>query len=174
MTVDRALPFGLAGLAALIGLALIVEFLVPWSPSQGEGETASLPAVTGPTTGVAPAAVTDLVDRPLFTATRRPLPAVAAAPPVEPAKPVEPPPQPAATLTLLGIVGGSSGRIAVIRLQTTPQPVRVTEGGKVDRWEVRQILADHVLLVAAGTVQELGFPTGAGHAGTARAPAVKH
>ncbi|HLY59105.1 MAG TPA: hypothetical protein VKS60_26315 [Stellaceae bacterium] len=173
MTSNRLLPFGLAGVAALIGLALLVEFLVPWSPSHDESQPAALPDAAGLASPIVPATVTDLAERPLFTATRRPQPASAALPP-EPVKPVAPPPEPATTLTLLGIVGDPAARIAVIRVQNTPVPVRVTEGAKIDRWEVRQIFADHLTLVSGGTVQELGFPEGGGRPGTIRASGTKH
>jgi hypothetical protein len=110
-----------------------------------------------------PLIIAELDARPLFTADRRPPkpapPPAIVAPPPPPPPPPPPVPEADTALTLLGILNGPEGRIAIIRPKTGGQIARLTEGDTVDRWQLRQISPDHVTLVIEGAVQELGFPS---------------
>ncbi|MEI9984487.1 MAG: hypothetical protein WDN69_15545 [Aliidongia sp.] len=72
---------------------------------------------------------------------------------------------------MLGIVNGPGGRIAIIRVKAAGDVTRVAEGATVDRWELRQISTDHVVLAIDGTTQELGFPSPTEGRSKAGAPA---
>ncbi len=165
---------GLAGVATLLALGLSAELMLPvdggTAPPVTPG-TIETPADAAP---YVPATASALRDRPLFSASRRPAPIVTANLAGEAPRPAPaPPPVPATQLTLLGIVAGPSARIAVIRLPNGPVPLHVSEGDRVDRWEVRHIDADHVTLAAGAVEQVLALPTGSLHPPAARPP-VKH
>jgi general secretion pathway protein N len=158
---NTPLAIAIAAVIAAGGL-LVIELYRPPPEFTTSTDGAILPA-PAPVPGLPePLIVAELEARPLFTADRRPPkpeppPIIAAVSPPPP----PPPPVPEAdtALTLLGIVNGPEGRIAIIRPKTGGQIARLTEGEAVDRWQLRQISPDHVTLVIDGAVQELGFPS---------------
>lgn len=84
-----------------------------------------------------------MVDRPLFSPTRRAPPA-AAAPLDVPAMPVPPPPPP--SLTLSGVITGGGGGVALLRRPQDAAPIHVALGGTVDGWTVAEIRPRAVVL----------------------------
>jgi|GEM_PF-2676347 hypothetical protein len=159
----RILPILLAGTTAVASAGLIVELRRPPADfSPPPAPAVGLETQPAPVSTLMPLSVSALEARPLFTPDRRPpkpVPVaapVAAAPP--PSPPAPPPPEPGLSLTLLGIVDGPEGRIAIIREKAGGEVARATEGSKIDRWELHQITSDHVVLVIDGTTQRLGFP----------------
>jgi general secretion pathway protein N len=87
-------------------------------------------------------------DRPIFSPSRRPPPAVVAAPRIEPprpaAKPPEPPEQP--RLTLLGTVVGESQSIGIFLDDTTKDVVRLKMGEGRRGWDLRSVRGRDVTL----------------------------
>lgn len=86
-----------------------------------------------------------MVDRPLFSPTRRPPPAPAAPAPLDaPAMPALPPPAP--SLTLSGVITGGGGGVALLRRPQDAAPIHVALGGTVDGWTVAEIHPRAVVL----------------------------
>ncbi len=104
-----------------------------------------LPAGAGPRAGDAdPLGVADaMLQRPLFSPTRRPPP-----PPAAPLPPLAPAPAAPAMpdLALSGIIAGGGSGIALLRRAVDPAPVRVRLGGEVDGWTVAEIRPRAVVL----------------------------
>ena len=152
----------LGGAVVAASVALFVELGRPvpvFAPPPPEAPTVG----PSPAAAMPPLSVAALEERPLFTADRRPPKPASIAAPVAVSPPPAPPPPPplpeASTgLTLLGIVNAPQGRVAIIRMKARGEVVRAAEGATVDRWELKQILTDHVILAVDGTTQELGFP----------------
>jgi len=168
MRAEALPPIILAGLCGVLALGLGIELTLPRTATATIAHTATALPPLAPATAFTPPSTTELNARPLFVASRRPVP-VEAAPGTDAVQGHEPPPpDPSTLLTLLGIVEGPGAKIAVIRLQGAAAPIRVGEGAKVDRWEVRHIYPDHVTLGAAGSAtspeQSLGFPKPSPHA----------
>ena len=86
-----------------------------------------------------------MVDRPLFSPTRRPppapiaMPAVAAAPPAPPA-PAMP------DVALSGVIAGGGGGVALLRRPQDAAPIRLRLGGQVDGWTLAEIRPRAVVL----------------------------
>lgn len=92
-------------------------------------------------------ALSVIVERPIFSQSRRPAP-----------KPLDKPSQGAALkldFELAGIVIWRSERFALMRLKQGTGFVQVGEGGNVSGWEVIGIQADRVLVRKSGLEQEL-------------------
>jgi hypothetical protein len=92
------------------------------------------------------AALADVVARPLFLPTRRPVPVLAAAASV-----------PIAHFSLAGIVMTQDRRVAFIQSGSAPPPAMVTVGQAIDGWMVTAIEFDHVVLRNADTTAELSL-----------------
>lgn len=87
-----------------------------------------------------------MVERPLFSPTRRPPP-----PPPSPlalptALPIQAPPPPAPNLTLSGVISGGGSGVALLRRPQDQAPVRVAPGGQIDGWTVAEIRPRAVVL----------------------------
>lgn len=85
------------------------------------------------------------LERPLFHASRRPLPdraAPAAPAPIEPPPP--PPPPPPTGYRLRGAILGSGRKLAVLENMGTAQHTRIGEGEKIDGWTLTDIEAKRV------------------------------
>jgi hypothetical protein len=133
-----------AGLALIVALELLHNEIPP-APTirvAPKSAVAVTPAVTLPPIE----SLGEVVARPLFLPSRRPLPPVS----TEPAKPI-------ARFTLAGIVLADGRRVALIQSGTSPPPVMVTVGGVIDGWTVTAIERDHVALRAAGETAELSL-----------------
>jgi hypothetical protein len=117
-------------------------------------------------------------ERPLFTATRRPM--VPEPPPPPPAPPsvaaaaVAPSPPPPASLrqthTLVGIVEANGERTALLRANAGALVVRIAEGSSLQGWTLTQVGPD-VLRVRAGAIDEvIEFPKAVPVAAPLRTP----
>jgi hypothetical protein len=157
MQPDRILPASLGGLCAVLAAAVALELLLPVGTSLPGVEPVSLPPLPITATAAPVPDVTELGTRPLFLAARRPIPPEAPAPAKAAAPPPPPPPAPTTTMTLLGIVDGPAGRVALVKPQDGAA-IRVEEGEKLGSWQVMRIEPDHLTLRAGDVDQDLGFP----------------
>jgi len=141
-----------AGFTALI--AINAEFAKPQLP---EGRAVS--ATTGSEIrGLAPiSAFKEIVERPLFAPTRRPLSQPA---PVVPTVEVKPSPVTAPTLAaaLVGVLISPTGRFAVVRW-SDGKNTTVAEGAAVDGWLLKRVMPDRALFISGSTNAEVTFPT---------------
>lgn len=84
-----------------------------------------------------------MVERPLFSPTRRPPPP----PPAPLALPSLPaPPLPPPNLTLSGVITGGGTGVALIRRPQDAAPIHVAAGGSVDGWIVAEIHPREIVL----------------------------
>ncbi len=77
-----------------------------------------------------------MVERPLFSPTRRPPPAPQAVAPLDAPVPLAPSPP---NLALSGVITGGGGGVALIRRPQDAAPIHVALGGTVDGWTVAEI-----------------------------------
>lgn len=152
------LPALSAGLSLLLGAMAIVDLAA--APRHW-----ALPALAPPPTA-GPAAAPQILpppreefaeslERPLFSASRRP-------PPAAPAKNqadgrAQAQRAAAGSLALIGTIIGPQTRIALIRNGSAPTQ-RVTPGQSVEGWEIVEITKDRVVLRGGGSQQELTVP----------------
>jgi hypothetical protein len=130
------------GLCLAAGVAVIwVEASGP--PSKAVSSNVALPArsVSAPRPVDATMLADQILERPLFTPTRRPY--VAASPSPAPAAPVQPPELPG---KLLGTAIGPALRLALFRRNGSGETVLVSIGDTIDRWTVTQIALGSVTL----------------------------
>jgi hypothetical protein len=149
------LPVLLAGCAAA-GALLAWELVQPL-PSSPARATAAGPAAAQSLSGRAPAveappgppplaALREVVERPLFSDTRRPAP---------PEAPKEAAPAKPLAASVLGIFLAPGARRAVLEVGQPPQVVRVGEGDRVEGWTVSRITIDSVELARGSARQEI-------------------
>jgi hypothetical protein len=92
------------------------------------------------------AAYGEVVARPLFNRTRRPIADRSAGPAAGPGGP---------PLRLVGIVVDAHGPTAFLKIKDAPQVVRAALGGVVDGWTVRSIDGESITLARGGDVTRL-------------------
>lgn len=97
-----------------------------------------------------------MVERPLFSPSRRPPP-----PPLAPlAMPALPaPPLPPPNLTLSGVITGGGGGIALVRRPQDASPILVAAGGDVDGWTVAEIHTRDIVLRRDDRTVTVALPT---------------
>jgi len=156
----RMLPAGLGLVAMLLLIATIWPFVAGVPDAEPKGAPAAGQAarllVPSPADFSLPPLETfsETLNRPLFTATRRPPSPLAslqgdAGPPA--------PTPPAATgpkgeklvlgiYLLRGIVVTSDSKLVLLKHATTGKSLRLTEGQKLDDWTVATIAPDHLVL----------------------------
>jgi hypothetical protein len=101
-----------------------------------------------------PGAFAAIVERPLFSPTRRP-PAVApAAPTPEPEEAPAPAPPPIG-FTLAGVVISGGTRTALVQMQADGRLVQVPEGGDIDGWTAVTIDAQRAVFRRGDSQEEL-------------------
>ncbi len=137
----------LAGLAALLGLVLVLEWALPSQPSpaqavplarfQSAGRAAVLP--TRRTANWAEA----ILARPVFSISRRP-PRIAAGGPAS-AGPGQ--------ARLAGIMITRTGRRAIFAPEGGGHALVLAEGGSINQSTIRRILPDRVVLVSGAVLQ---------------------
>lgn len=103
--------------------------------------------------------------RPIFSSSRRPF-TPATAPSVAPPSAPTPPQTPLSSMSLLGIVIGPDGRMAILKVAGSASATKVAERDKVSGWTVQQVLPDRILLQSGSTKGELTFPARAATAPT--------
>jgi type II secretory pathway component PulC len=127
-------------------LAGILAFEIMYGPFMPEGPSASLTRVEKPVVSVndtpleKPAISTfaEIVERPLFTQSRRPAPKKDTKVADASSKPE--------TFELIGVIISPGGRMALLRTLATSEIVRAVEGQNVGGWEVRAIKPTQVVL----------------------------
>ncbi|MDB5408906.1 MAG: pilus assembly protein PilZ [Rhodospirillales bacterium] len=105
----------------------------------------------------------EVLDRPLFSATRRPEAEAAASGTSQPTP-----------SRLIGIVFSEFKRLAIVEIGQPASIERVTEGGRVGNWTIEQILPDRIIVRNPAGLAEVKpgpNPTDAGKAATSRRPA---
>jgi general secretion pathway protein N len=138
---DRRPLLGWAAACLLLTVAITAEW---WGLGWSQGVAAAIapppaapaPAAQNPIPPLGPLqAYAAVIERPLFTQSRRPPPEDGGA-------------QPAAegTLSVAGILISGGERIALIRRDTERKLTRVREGQSLGDWTIRSIAADRVTL----------------------------
>lgn len=88
----------------------------------------------------------EMVARPLFNASRRPIAVEKLAVDEKPAE---------LNVMLSGIIIGESRQIAHLRSATDKQTHALSVGDKIDEWEIRSIFPDRVVLQSGGRIETL-------------------
>ena len=89
----------------------------------------------------------EIVSRPMFNTTRRP---------IEPDEEVQPVAKPTdLNVMLSGIVIGQTRQIAHLRSLTEKETLALSVGDKIEGWEIQSILPDHVVLKSGSRVETL-------------------
>lgn len=146
------LPLLLLGTAAFLGLAVIEEARLLGDAAAietgivtgADAATVADPDPQAPAPEFVPAAFAtfrEVLDRPIFSPTRRP-PRRAVTVTAEAA----PPPDPGPELELHGVVGMGSEEVALIAVGGAPSLRRVAVGDEIEGWHVEEIGAEGVLL----------------------------
>jgi hypothetical protein len=139
-----------AGCAAALDQQLGEPAERPLAAATPAVPTLSLPALEEPALVVPPlAAYAPVVERPLFSPTRRPPVAAAPSPAVAPARGGE--------LTLRGVVLSPHKRIALIETEGAPEPRWLAEGETLQGWTVEEVHAGHIVLSDAGATRQLAL-----------------
>ena len=100
-----------------------------------------------------------MVERPLFSATRRPPPAPLALPPAGFAPPPSEPPAPLGPdIALSGVISGGGGGVALLRRPQDAAPVRLGLGGRLDGWTLAEIRPRAVVLRRDDRAVTVGLP----------------
>ena len=133
--------------------AAIFALLLSWEPGAVAIAQTQDPPAAAPSNPVAAQSLDQLstiLDRPLFSPSRRP-PAPPPAPPpiVQAAEPPAPPPPPP-NLVLFGVVMDGEGARAVVRSGADKKLVRAQIGDEIDGWKVSQIEGRKVVLSLDG------------------------
>jgi len=133
--------------------AAIFALLLSWEPGAVAIAETQDPPAAAPSNPVAAQSLDQLstiLDRPLFSPSRRP-PAPPPAPPpiVQAAEPPAPPPPPP-NLVLFGVVMDGEGARAVVRSGADKKLVRAQIGDEIDGWKVSQIEGRKVVLSLDG------------------------
>ena len=154
--VSRGLSLGVLGWVLLVSclvLAVVLAFQLRVPQPEVAGDSAS-PPETAPTEGVAavPAAATlafepldkfrEVVERPLFHASRRPVPQDTDDAPAVAAAELR-------SLTLIGILMSPETKLAIFHDKSS-QALRLEAGATVGKWSLAEVRADGVTLRRGG------------------------
>ncbi|HTO85830.1 MAG TPA: hypothetical protein VMQ73_26660 [Methylomirabilota bacterium] len=137
---SAALPPLLLGVLCIaLGARVYDEWLELQEPvaidAPPAAATVAVPAATdAPIAPPTPASFAAILERPLFSPTRRP-PAAAPAPAPTPEAAAPAPPAPPIDFSLTGIVISDGSRVALVQMQGDNHVVHVAEGGEVDGWK---------------------------------------
>ena len=139
---------------ALLPVAIFVFLLAsaaePGTVAIAQTQERSAAAPSNPVAAQSLEQLSTILDRPLFSPSRRP-PAPPPAPPpiVQAAEPPAPPPPPP-NLVLFGVVMDGEGARAVVRAGADKKLVRAQIGDEIDGWKVSQIEGRKVVLSLDG------------------------
>jgi len=139
---------------ALLPAAIVVFLLAsaaqPGAVAIAQAQERSAAAPSNPVAAQSLDQLSTILDRPLFSPSRRP-PAPPPAPPpiVQAAEPPAPPPPPP-NLVLFGVVMDGEGARAVVRAGADKKLVRAQIGDEIDGWKVSQIEGRKVVLSLDG------------------------
>jgi general secretion pathway protein N len=137
-------------LPAAIFVVLICSAAEPGAVAFAQAQDRPAAAPSNPVAAQSLEQLSTILDRPLFSPTRRP-PAPPPAPPpiVQAAEPPAPPPPPP-NLVLFGVVMDGEGARAVVRSGADKKLVRAQIGDEIDGWKVSQIEGRKVVLSLDG------------------------
>jgi general secretion pathway protein N len=116
------------------------------APVQAQDQSAAV--LSNPVAAQSLDQLSTILDRPLFSPSRRP-PAPPPPPVVQAAEPPAPPPPPP-NLVLFGVVMDGEGARAVVRAGADKKLVRAQIGDEIDGWKVSQIEGRKVVLSLDG------------------------
>jgi len=135
-------------LPAAIFAVLLASAAEPGAVAQAQDRPVAAPS--NPVAAQSLEQLSTILDRPLFSPSRRP-PAPPPAPPpiVQAAEPPAPPPPPP-NLVLFGVVMDGEGARAVVRAGADKKLVRAQIGDEIDGWKVSQIEGRKVVLSLDG------------------------
>ena len=151
-------PLLLAVLCAVLGGRVYDEWQLSQQPVRidepSPAAAAPAPAAEAPLVTPAAGAFAAIVERPLFSPTRRP---PAAAPPPAPAPEVVAAPTPLAPMdfSLAGVVISGGTRSALVQMQADGRQVRVAEGGAIDGWTLVTVEPQRAVFRRDDSVQAL-------------------
>lgn len=95
----------------------------------------------------------EIVERPLFFATRRPAPPE----PEETAAPADPVSEGDVAMTLIGVVKTPEAEIALVQNDETGKVARLRVGEKIASWQLEQVDANRVVLRKGDQIRELAL-----------------
>ncbi len=161
-------------IAALVALNALLAAALLWANLQEPDDLPAVPArVLPPDRGNAVVAsyvppplaeFAEIGERPLFVATRRPLPIAAAAPaavqPVVAARPLQ--------VVVLGVIVSGERKLALLRVDNVPQSRVAAEGDEIEGWKVVSITTQNVVIRGNGAEREIAVQKGPPVAGTGR------
>ncbi len=164
-----AMPVVALAAVLAVEVADAVQMPAAVAPAAGSGPLdEEVPAVV---VAAAPAGASrEIVERPLFFSSRRPLPP-------EPLLVAEarPEPEPPITFVLIGTILTGSSRTALVKPEREP-PVELVPGQALNGWTVRSIDADRIMVRHGANEQLLGlrdFGAGRAQPAVARTPAAR-
>jgi general secretion pathway protein N len=128
-------------------LLLLLSALAFGSAARAEEPGPAAAALANPVAAQSLDQLSNILDRPLFSPSRRRVPAPAPSPVVEaPAPPALPAPPP--DLVLFGVVMDGEGARAVVRAGADKRLLRAQIGDEIDGWKVAQIEGRKVVLAS--------------------------
>ena len=116
------------------------------------------PAQAGPVPGTAAPSLAPILDRPLFSPSRRPEAAAPLTPPAPPA-----PARRDRQITLKGVFIDGPEAKAFVTSADRPEGAWVSRGGTVNGWRVAAVLAGEVRFEAEGEAFSASMAAAAGH-----------
>ena len=147
----RPLVASPAPASAMLALAAVFAALAawPWLEADAPARLAAVDARGGPAVAQVPAdpaprsaaTLAAVVERPLFSPSRRPPP-----PAVAPAAPAAPLEAAAPAWRVEGVIDAGGVRRAILRRAGAASSVHAAEGDAIEGWTVRSISADRVIL----------------------------
>lgn len=118
-----------------------------------------------PVASVPKTLLTDTINRPLFTATRRqPI----SAPPAAIPPPAPPPPPDPRALQLVGVMVGKDGEVALVRLRGQRRSQSVRTGEIIAGWTVKEITSRSMRVSKADVEATIGVASNDGPSGRSR------
>lgn len=139
-----------ARLPSAFFVLVLWSFVVLGAAAPVQAQESSAAAPSNPVAAQSLDQLSTILDRPLFSPTRRPpAPPPAPSPIVQAAEPPAPPPPPP-NLVLFGVVMDGEGARAVVRAGADKKLVRAQIGDEIDGWKVSQIEGRKVVLSLDG------------------------
>lgn len=139
-----------AGLPAAIFVLLLSSSAEPGAVAIAQVQDQPAAAPSNPVAAQSLEQLSAIVDRPLFSPSRRPPAPPPAPPPIVQAAEPPPPPPPPPNLVLFGVVMDGEGARAVVRAGADKKTVRAQIGDEIDGWKVSQIEGRKVVLSLDG------------------------
>lgn len=147
---------------ALAGWTLLAAVLAGADLAGGaDADGGPEPAQAAPVPGTAAPSLAPILDRPLFSPSRRPEAAAPLAPLAAPPPPA--PPRHDRQITLKGVFIDGPEAKAFVTSSDRPEGAWVSRGGTVNGWRVAAVLAGEIRLEADGEAFSASMTAAAGH-----------